>query len=81
MLWNVLDFKLIIGSSITGDIRSISSFIFAKCLIALRIAAEAASIKADFFPVTIVPSESSKAIAEQIQFLSLFLPNVLADSY
>ena len=59
LLDKVLDFKFIIGSNITGDIKCISSAILAKCFIEFNNAAADASKSSEPFPVIIVPSFNS----------------------
>ena len=53
---NVLYFKSKIGSKITGEIKWISSAIFAKCFTEFNNAAAAASKSSELFPVRTVPS-------------------------
>ncbi len=53
--------KWLIDSIILGGRRCMASGMFAKCLTTLRTNAEAACIRGEFFPVTIVPFPNSMA--------------------
>ena len=60
---------MFIGSNITGEIKWISSEIFAKCLIAFTKTEAELSKVSVLLPVIIVPSANSRAITGTISFL------------